>query len=99
MISCLRIGRWMQSMCAIECRSRRLQRPKPAEFAGSYGPISGVFNAKPGSIDHFLVERYCLYAVRRENIWRTNIHHLPWPLQYAFAEVEKDTVAQSLGLE
>ena len=83
----------------IEYQSRRLQQPKPAEFAGSYGPSSEVFNAKPGSIDHFLVERYCLYAVRGKSIWRTNIHHLPWPLQYAFAEVENNSVAQAHGIE
>ncbi len=84
----------------IQYSSRRLQPPKPAEFNGSYGPTSGVFQAQPGSIEHFVVERYCLYTVRAGGqIWRGNIHHLPWPLQRAEAEIKSNTVAQSHGIQ
>jgi uncharacterized protein YqjF (DUF2071 family) len=84
----------------VHYESRRLQKPKPAEFAGSYGPTSSAtFNAAPGSVDEFLVERYCLYtADKRGRIYRGNIHHLPWPLQQARADIGINNVAQSHGL-
>src|SRR5262245_45519055 len=40
---------------------RRDAGPRVA-FRGSYVPTSDVFTAKPGSLEHFLTERYCLYA-------------------------------------
>jgi uncharacterized protein len=45
--------------------------------------------AAPGTLEHFLVERYCLYAAG--GALRADIHHAPWPLQAAEA-----TVTQSL---
>src|SRR4051812_21457415 len=85
----------------VEYFSSRLQGPRPAEFAGTYGPSdSGTFNAVPGSIEEFLVERYCLYtADKRGRIYRGNIHHLPWPLQRAQADIATNNVAQSQGIE
>jgi uncharacterized protein YqjF (DUF2071 family) len=83
----------------IKYSSRRVQRPRPAEFRGNYGPESEVFRAQPGSIDHFVVERYCLYTSRGGSVWRGNIHHMPWPLQYAHAEIEANSVPESHGIE
>ena len=36
-----------------------------AEFAGEYGPASPPYGAKPGTLEHWLTERYCLYARAR----------------------------------
>jgi len=41
---------------------------------------------EPGSLEYFLTERYCLYA--GDGGVRAEIHHAPWPLQAAEAEVE-----------
>ncbi len=57
------------------------------------------FHAHPGSLEHFLVERYCLYTVTRKRLYRGEIHHLPWELQAAQIEIEQNTMAQSTGLE
>ena len=46
---------------------------------------------EPGSLEHFLTERYCLYA--GDGGLRAEIHHAPWPLQAAEAEVEHWGVA------
>jgi uncharacterized protein len=78
--------------------SERLQPPRPAEFRASYGPIGLVYHAQSGSIDHFLVERYCLYTTRGITILRGVIHHCPWPLQPAEASIELNTVVQADGL-
>ena len=51
-------------------RSKREHGPKPAVFRGSYRPTSAAFHAVPGSIQHFLSERYCLYACNRKRLYR-----------------------------
>jgi len=84
----------------ISFRSRRLSRtPSPAEFTARYRPVGEVFTATPGSLDYFLTERYCLYAVdNHARVYRTEINHQPWPLQRAEAELMKNTMTQQLGL-
>jgi uncharacterized protein YqjF (DUF2071 family) len=65
---------------------------------GHYGPVGEAFSAQPGSLDHFLTERYCLYTAGREGgILRGEIHHAPWPLQAAKAELRKNTMAEAAG--
>jgi uncharacterized protein len=74
-------------------RSERLSaRERPAEFAGRYAPAGGVFRAAPESLEYFLAERYCLYAVDGGRVFRAEIHHPPWPLQRAGAELERNTM-------
>jgi uncharacterized protein len=70
-----------------------------ARFRGAYGPIGEVMHSEPGSLEHFLTERYCLYAVRGTQVSRANIHHLPWPLQTAEARIEENTMAESSGIK
>jgi uncharacterized protein len=61
-------------------------------FSGSYRPTGDPSTAPPGSLEHFLVERYCLYAEHRGRLCRADIHHRPWPLQRADAEIELNTM-------
>jgi hypothetical protein len=61
-------------------------------FSGTYGPGGAVSEAKAGSLEHFLVERYCLYAEDKGKFYRTEIHHRPWPLETAEAEIDLDTM-------
>lgn len=81
-----------------EYKSRRLEDPRPAEFRGRYRPLSASERRQPGSLEHFLTERYCLYTVRKERVMRVHIHHVPWPLQDADAEVELNTMAAAAGI-
>jgi len=83
----------------VRCRCERLEHPRPAEFVGGYRPTSPVFKAATGTLEHFLTERYCLYAARDGRIWRGDIHHEPWPLQQAEASIEKNTMAVAAGIE
>lgn len=72
----------------------------PAHFVGRYRPTGGVFRAEPGSLEHWLVERYCLYAVdSRDQLYRAEIHHPPWPLQPAEAAIFRNTMTAPLGIE
>jgi uncharacterized protein len=80
--------------------SRRTHAGAPAaEFAARYAPAGDVRPAAPDSLEHFLTERYCLYAVEeRGNVSRLEIEHPPWPLQPAEAEVAANTMTRPLGL-
>jgi hypothetical protein len=70
-----------------------------AMLKGSYRPISEVFLPQPGTLAHFLTERYCLYASdRRGRIICGEIHHGPWQLQLAEALLERNTMAEPLGI-
>jgi uncharacterized protein len=77
--------------------SRRLRTP--AEFRARYGPIGPIRQRTKGSLEHFLTERYCLFTVRGSQMYRGDIHHVPWPLQDADAEIEVNTMAKAAGVE
>ena len=73
----------------------------PARFACSYRPVGGPFNSRPGTLEHFLTERYCLYSAgvnRERRVRRGDIHHWPWPLQPAEAEVETLEMTAQIGV-
>jgi uncharacterized protein len=60
------------------------------------GPVRG---SEPGSLDHWLTERYCLYAVDLGGrILRAEIHHEPWPLQDATVEIRENTLATAAAI-
>jgi hypothetical protein len=81
--------------------SRRTDRRGWKEkFEGAYSPVGPVFEAKPGTLEHFLTERYCLYAQRRDGaLLRGEIHHAPWELQSAQARFDVNTMTENLGIE
>jgi uncharacterized protein YqjF (DUF2071 family) len=71
----------------------------PLRFRASYGPAGAVFRAKPGSLEHFLTERYCLFTRGRGGkILRVDVHHEPWPLQPGRAEVDAGDLLRPFGL-
>lgn len=58
-------------------------------FSGSYRPTGAVTPSVAGSLESFLSERYCLYATdERDVLHRAEIHHEPWPLQTAEADID-----------
>jgi uncharacterized protein YqjF (DUF2071 family) len=70
-----------------------------ATFMGSYLPVSEVYAAVPGSLEHWLTERYCLYARKPDgSIWRNEVHHTQWPLRRAEAEIAENTMFDFHGL-
>lgn len=80
--------------------SFRTHRGAPAvRFAAVYAPTDEVTPGRPGTIEHWLTERYCLYAADPQGqVWRGEIDHRPWPLQRARVAIECNTMAQPLGL-
>ncbi len=71
-----------------------------ARLSAAYRPTGEVFQPDPGTLDHWLTERYCLYTTDRAGrVYRADIHHLPWPLQRAEAEIRANTMAEASGIE
>jgi uncharacterized protein YqjF (DUF2071 family) len=84
----------------IHYRSHRTHRgAAPAVFSAQYRPAGPVTHSRAGTIDHWLTERYCLYALDpARRVYRAEIHHHPWALQPAELESERDTMAAAAGL-
>lgn len=71
----------------------------PAAFQAHYWPTGSAYYSTAGTLESWLTERYCLYAAnRRGTIWRGEIHHQPWPLQPAEAEIERNRMTDQIGL-
>ena len=71
-----------------------------AQFRGRYRPVGEPYTATPGSLEHWLTERYCLYAeTPAGQITCAEVHHPAWPLQRAEAQIDKNTMFASHGLE
>ena len=93
-MECRDAGGW------IEYRSRRVSHDgEPAELAGRYRP-TGPEPPSPGSLEHWLTERYRLYTLDEHgDVLRADIHHPPWALRTAEASFEINTMAEPYGLE
>ena len=90
---------WRQESLRVDYASRRLWGPK-ATFCAAYLPVDEVYRAQPGGLDHFLTERYCLYAADpRGGLHRGHVHHEPWPLQRAEATISDNSLLDWIGLE
>ncbi len=72
---------------------------KEARFVGRYRPVGEPFNSRPGTLEHFLTERYCLYSAdKKGGVCRGDIHHHPWPLQRAEVEIGSFAMAEQIGV-
>jgi uncharacterized protein YqjF (DUF2071 family) len=62
---------------------RNWPHPTPAECQITYAPSGTPSPAQPGTLDHFLVERYLLYSYSRGKLFAGRVRHKPYPLQGA----------------
>jgi uncharacterized protein len=69
-----------------------------ASFAAEYRATGPVHHALSGTLEYFLAERYCLYTFFGRQLFRGEIHHAPWPLQEATAEIHENTIAAAAGI-
>jgi len=70
----------------------------PAAFAATYRGVGPASHAAPGSLDHFLTERYSLYASDGKRIWRGDIIHPPWSLQSGEARIHQNSMIAAAGV-
>lgn len=81
----------------VKYSSIRFRAPH-AEFKGVYRPTSHPSTSPPGSVEHFLTERYRLYAVHEGSVYAADIHHVPWRLQSAEATITRNSMAGAAGI-
>jgi uncharacterized protein YqjF (DUF2071 family) len=55
-------------------------------------------HAVPGSLEHFLIERYILYAQKGEQLLCGRVHHFPYPLREAKVTYAEQSFLKDLGL-
>ncbi len=82
--------------------SRRRFANRPAVFKASYrglGPSRKLAESRSGTLEYFLMERYCLFTANRAGQpVRANLHHASWPLEEAEAQIEQNDLAEVLGI-
>jgi uncharacterized protein len=70
-----------------------------ALFEAHYRAVGQPFQPQPGTIEHFLTERYALFAVPEGgHALSAEIHHAPWRLRPAEAHIAHNTVMSAAGL-
>jgi uncharacterized protein YqjF (DUF2071 family) len=85
----------------IDYASERTHRGvEQGAFRGSYRGTGPLPPSAPGSLEHWLTERYFLASVGGDGRpMLGEIHHPQWPLQQAEARIEACTVARAFGIE
>ncbi len=85
---------------AMHYKSVRIHRgAPPATFEARYRPTGQARLSSPGTLDHFLTERYCLYSADATGgVHCGQIAHLPWQLQPAEAEILDNTMTAQLRI-
>ncbi len=73
--------------------------PQPANCHIRYGAEeSPTTQASPGSVEHFLIERYVLYARSDDYLYRARVHHAAYPLMRARVELLEETLVWAAGI-
>ncbi len=72
-----------QSTTIVYAGVRQWPAPLPAAYAIRAATTGAVQPALPGTLEHFLAERYILYASWQGGLYEGRVHHTPYPLQTA----------------
>ncbi len=83
--------------------SRRRFSSNPVIFKARYrglGPDRKLAEGCPETLEYFLMERSCLFSRNRSGqAERANLYQVPWPLEQAEAEIERNDLAASIGIQ
>jgi uncharacterized protein YqjF (DUF2071 family) len=72
--------------------SARTNGGLPRTFRAEYRPRAAAFEPRPGTLEYFLTERYCLYTVEGRHLYRAEIHHRPWSISPADVLIDENTM-------
>jgi uncharacterized protein YqjF (DUF2071 family) len=78
---------------------RRGLGPLPASYLIRAEATGSVAPAVPGTLEHFLVERYFLYCHRAGTLYRGQVRHAPYPLQGAAIHSLDENLLAAAGLD
>jgi uncharacterized protein len=73
--------------------------PLPASYTIRATPGEESRLAQPGTLEHFLIERYILYAAGNNRIFQGQVHHTPYPIQSAILHSLDETLLATWNLE
>jgi len=83
--------------------SRRRFTSRPVIFKARYrglGPSHKLSQIQSGTLESFFTERSCLFSSNRAGQpIRASLHYVPWPLEEAEAEIERNDLATAIGIE
>ena len=71
----------------------------PAEFSASYHPTGPVYRAASGTLDHWLTERYCLYAAIKLDQIVYGKTTSAMPVKCADVELRTNTMTHAVGIQ
>lgn len=74
------------------------RRAGPAACTATVAPSSPPAAATPGTLEHFLAERYVLYAAHGGALHRGRVHHSPYPLQTARVSAWDESLLAAAGI-
>jgi len=78
---------------------RRRPAPLPGTCRVRCRPLGEPAAARPGTLEHFLAERYLLYTTGRDGALRRGaVHHTPYPLQRAEILECNETLIAAAGI-
>jgi uncharacterized protein YqjF (DUF2071 family) len=78
---------------------RRAKKLGSASLDMEYQPIGGASYPRPGTLEHWLSDRYRLFAAREDGcVAYGEIDHRPWRLQPAEATFAVNTMLEPLGI-
>lgn len=77
---------------------RRWPQPVPARCAVRCVPRGPAAASEPGTLQHFLVERYNLYTVAEGGLYRGRVHHPPYAVQAAEVEAVDESLLAAAGI-
>ncbi|MBL8604481.1 MAG: DUF2071 domain-containing protein [Myxococcales bacterium] len=76
------------------------RRDDGAHCTVAYTPKGAPRAATPGSLEHFLAERYLLYANAGEgDLYRGQVHHAPYPLEEAEVTAWSESLLARAGID
>jgi uncharacterized protein len=82
----------------ISYTSRRVSGDRP-ELEVRYGPAGAPQQAVPGTLEHFLLERYVLYTESDGTLFRARVHHAAYPAQAALVPTLRENFLPGIGVK
>ncbi len=83
-------------------QSDRVMAHPKVRFRANYRSLGrplAIEQTQRDTIEYFLTERYCLYTASTSGqLMKGDIHHLPWPLETAEAEIEVNDLTAARGI-
>ena len=81
-------------------RFRKARSDLQGALSGTGADATRLAEIRGGSFEYFMSERPCVFSINRAGQpIRANLHHVPWPLEEAEAEIERNDLATAVGIE